>query len=311
MNDQAIAVATEQPLARKSPIGDGSSAFAVTTFEAAWQMARIAVASGFTTCKTPEAAFFVMGVGEELGLSSLQSLRGIHNIEGKPSLAADTMLALAFKSGKLSVWKVIEHTSTAFRVIAGRGGTAAQEEFSWTIEDAQQAGLTGKANWKNYSKSMLRARGTAAALRAVLPDVLMGIYCPEELGIDDVVNEREPESREPSVPAPAPKPRTARKEAEPKAPPPTADGEIVDEDIVEVAAPPPPPVRKAEPVVAPPPESSTITEESAAAIDAAFAKATTIDQTSKTCQALINAGHPRDVASRAYLARCRQIRGSK
>jgi hypothetical protein len=52
--------------------------------------------------------------------------------------------------------------------------------FSW--EDAQRAGVTGKDNWRKYPAAMLRARCITALARAVYPDLAMGIYDPDELG---------------------------------------------------------------------------------------------------------------------------------
>jgi len=53
--------------------------------------------------------------------------------------------------------------------------------MSFTIEQAQRAGVTGKDNWKKYPEAMLRARCISALARAVYPDVVLGIYETDEL----------------------------------------------------------------------------------------------------------------------------------
>lgn len=52
----------------------------------------------------------------------------------------------------------------------------------WTMGDAKRAGITGKGTWAAYPAAMLRHRCAADLAREVYPDVLLGLYDPEELG---------------------------------------------------------------------------------------------------------------------------------
>jgi hypothetical protein len=52
--------------------------------------------------------------------------------------------------------------------------------IQWTFEQAKKAGLTGKDNWKNYPRAMLRARCIAEGIRAVYPAALGGMMVSEE-----------------------------------------------------------------------------------------------------------------------------------
>ena len=63
------------------------------------RLARIAVASSYTACRRPEEAAFLLMTGRELGLSPMQSLRGIYVVSGKPVLSADLMVAAVRRSG--------------------------------------------------------------------------------------------------------------------------------------------------------------------------------------------------------------------
>ena len=56
------------------------------------------------------------------------------------------------------------------------------------MDDAKRAGLVKKDGWQFYPKAMLRARAITAGLRAVAPDIIAGIYDPEELGADVTVD---------------------------------------------------------------------------------------------------------------------------
>ena len=49
------------------------------------------------------------------------------------------------------------------------------------MADAVTAGLAGGDNWRKHPKAMLRARALSAIARLVYPDLLLGVYDPDEL----------------------------------------------------------------------------------------------------------------------------------
>lgn len=53
--------------------------------------------------------------------------------------------------------------------------------MSYTIAQAKQAGLLGSQAWQKYPDAMLRARCLSAICRAVYPDLILGMYDPDEL----------------------------------------------------------------------------------------------------------------------------------
>ncbi len=138
--------------------------------------------SGFLpkSIRTPEQAIAIMQTGKELGLGPMQSLRGIHVIDGKPAMSADLIAGLALARVPGSTLRVAESTNTICRVEAARAGQELTP-FSFSMDDAKNAGLTGKDVWRKYPRAMLRARCLTEACRAVFPDVAMGLYSPEEL----------------------------------------------------------------------------------------------------------------------------------
>ena len=136
--------------------------------------------SGMYGVKSPEDAFMRIATGLELGLSASQALRGIHVFSGKPTLAADTMLAVCQRSPLCETFACIESTAAKATYVAKRAGQP-ETRLSWTIEEAKSANLLGKDNWKAYPAAMLRARCIAALSRMVFPDLLLGMYTPEEL----------------------------------------------------------------------------------------------------------------------------------
>jgi hypothetical protein len=109
--------------------------------------------------------------GTELGIGPMASLRGIHVIEGRPTLSADLMLALAIRAGVRAQW--VETTADVARLRLERDGFEPhQHEFS--MADAKRAGLARRQNWGRDPAAMFRARCLSAALRAWCPDVLGG-----------------------------------------------------------------------------------------------------------------------------------------
>lgn len=131
--------------------------------------------------KSPVDVFAVIATGAELGLAPMQSLRGITIIKGKPTLSADLMGALVRSSPQCEYLKLDESTAKVARYSTKRRGDPSPTLMSWTIEEAQQAGLAGGDNWRKYPAAMLRARCLSALCRAVYSDLLLGVYDPDEL----------------------------------------------------------------------------------------------------------------------------------
>ena len=167
------------------------------------QQADVLVKSQFfpSSIKTASQALAVMMMGRELGIPPMEAIRNIHPIDGKPTCGASLMGALILRSG--GTYSINESTNERCSITFTRrtGGKMYTHEF--TIADAKSAGLAGKQNWQKYPKAMLFSRCLSAGARAFMPDVISGIYTPEELGapvkieMDDVVIDGEARVVEP------------------------------------------------------------------------------------------------------------------
>lgn len=155
-------------------------------WESMRDMANVLVKSGFLpeALDTAEKALAVLICGRELGIPPMQAIRGIHVVQGKPSLSAELMLALAYQNIPGFRFRVDASNEQLCKVTAQRPGAEAVT-ISFSMSDAQRAGLTGKDSWKKYPGPLLRARATSAVLRIVAPDAIRGIYTPGELGRDE------------------------------------------------------------------------------------------------------------------------------
>ncbi len=142
--------------------------------------------------------------GAELGLAPMQSLRGIQIIKGKPTLSADTMGALCKRRSD-----VCEHLSlTASSPTGCTYETKRRGEkpttMTFTIEDAQRAGLAGSDTYRKFPAAMLRARCLSAICRAVYPDLCLGLYDPDELADAPAAKEAKKEREVNAAPASPP-----------------------------------------------------------------------------------------------------------
>lgn len=177
------------------------------------RLARIAVASSYTACRRPEEAAFLLMTGRELGLSPMQSLRGIYVVSGKPVLSADLMVAAVRRSGLCESWRVVESTAARCEIETLRKGETVPARRVWTMDDAKRAGLAGKGTWAAYPAAMLRHRCAADLARQEYPDVLLGLYDPDEMDASPAVVESVPTlesigiersiGTRPTIPAPA------------------------------------------------------------------------------------------------------------
>ena len=161
---------------------DESRAFEPSDLATAVQIATMAATSKiFKGIGSPEAAFVVIATGRELGLTAMQSLRGIHMIEGRPSISADAAQAVILRHPTCAFFRLVESTDKIATYETQRKGDGVQR-MSFTIEQAANAKLTGKDNWKYYPAAMLRSRCSLALARAIFPDALMGVCDPDEVG---------------------------------------------------------------------------------------------------------------------------------
>lgn len=152
----------------------------------ALQFCEGAVSSGLLprNISRPDQALTIMIKGRELGLQPMEAFAGINVIQGKPELSASLMTSLLIRGGVAI--ETLEATDKACRLrfsrdVAGREVTI---ETSFTMEDAQRAGLASGQNWKKYPADMLYARALSRGARRIGADLLGGSYVQGEIPRD-------------------------------------------------------------------------------------------------------------------------------
>jgi hypothetical protein len=138
---------------------------------------------------TPQKALVIMTAGRELGVPATYALRNIHVVKGKPVCSAELMLALVRRAYGPGAMRVGKTTNTACTVQYREQGWDGISEYTFTIEDAKQAGVAGGSSWRNYPAAMLRARCISAVVRFAFPECIAGLYTPEEMGAEIVVTD--------------------------------------------------------------------------------------------------------------------------
>lgn len=160
---------------------------------------------------------FVVRYGLGLGLAPEVALNGIFVIGGRPSMYAEQMVALIKSQGHGH--RVIERSAESCTVAVKHRDETDWEEFTFTMEDAIQAGYVkgkgpnaGKNEWgkenkggnEKYTtnpKTMLYARASSIACKTKFPDVLRGMVTYEEVQDERSAEPAQQEER-PAAPAP-------------------------------------------------------------------------------------------------------------
>lgn len=124
----------------------------------------------------------VVLAGRELGIPPMAAIRGIKLVKGNVTLDAALQLALMARAGCKYEW--LKDGTDGEAVLRLQRTGQAPYESRYTTGMAKTAGLDGD-NWRKHTAAMLRARCVTGAGKAYMPDVLAGVYLPDELPQDE------------------------------------------------------------------------------------------------------------------------------
>lgn len=126
--------------------------------------------------------------GRELGLTPMRSLSEIYVVDGKPSASATLKVGLCVRHPEVcKYFRAIEVTERIATYETQRVGSE-PVRFSYSMDDASRAGLTGRQTWKAHPKQMLSARAKSVLATMVYPDLVGNLYDPDEA--QDIVQNR-------------------------------------------------------------------------------------------------------------------------
>lgn len=134
----------------------------------------------------PANVLLIVEQAEALGIPVMTALNGVHVIDGKPTISPALMSALVRRAGhKL---RVTGDDTRAVAEIVRADDPDFTFRSEWTLERAKKAGLAGRGSWGKYPAAMLKARAISEVCRDACQEVVAGVYTPEELGADVVVD---------------------------------------------------------------------------------------------------------------------------
>lgn len=137
----------------------------------------------------PANCFLVMQKAIALNLAFDVAVAGIHIIDNKVTCGAKLLRMLVRKAGHdFDPHTITDKGAKGTLTLLHRPNRPIEVEY--TIAEAQTAGLTNKAVWKNYVKSMLVAALTRRAVDWHCPEVAMGLDLSDEtlaasMGVDE------------------------------------------------------------------------------------------------------------------------------
>lgn len=178
MTQTALAVTQNTNLPAMSPGAD--------EWKIIREQSEMLIKTGFlpVSIKTPEQAAAIILQGRELGIPAMAALGTINVIQQKPTISPQLMLALINRSGQLENIEITLNGESVTCTMKRKGRTAHTEVFGKV--QAADMGLSGKDNYKKQAATMYRWRAVAACARTVFPDVILGLYTPDEMGAENV-----------------------------------------------------------------------------------------------------------------------------
>jgi 5'-3' exonuclease len=178
---QLAVVETPRPLAPVAP--EWSMGLEPHDLTTAYKLAKGLVNSRlYQKFQSAEAIWAVIIRGREMGLGALESLDSFHVVEGRPYPTAHLLVARAMKHPACEFFLMLESTDKIATYETKRRGAPAPTRLSYTIEQAERAGVVKQGgNWVKRPDEMLRKTAAVQLARAVYPESLGSAYAAEEI----------------------------------------------------------------------------------------------------------------------------------
>ena len=147
-------------------------------------IAKSAAASKMFSAKAEEQIFMLMLLAQSENISPVKALMAYDIIQGQPALKASEALARFMDCGGKIKWIKSDSESAKAEFTHPSSGSF---EYEYTVQDATDAGLIQKDNWRKNLKAMLRARCTSAGIRMSYPRCLNNMYLTDEVQDFDII----------------------------------------------------------------------------------------------------------------------------
>lgn len=150
------------------------------TFQEMMQMGEQLVRTGFLPAhlRTGAQVAAVILTGRELGMEPMRAVRSLSLVKGKVVESADSQLARFKADGGRAQFKTLTDTEAVLYLKHPNGDEHVE---TFTMTDANKAGLSSNDTYRKFPKAMLRSRVITAGLKSVGWEGAIGNYDPEEL----------------------------------------------------------------------------------------------------------------------------------
>lgn len=129
----------------------------------------------------PEGTWQVLAMAKTLNINPLQALnRDLYAIKGKIEMTAQCMNNLIRRGGH-SVTKDPQSTKECVILHGKRADTGDTWTCSYSVKEAEQAGLCTNIAWKRFPEDMCFNRALSRLARQLFPDVIAGCYIEGEI----------------------------------------------------------------------------------------------------------------------------------
>jgi hypothetical protein len=162
--------------------------------EAIKVMGAMIAESGMFGCNKHEQGMVLAMQCLAEGKAPLELAKTYHIVEGKLSMRADAMLGRFLTTGGKVKW--LERTNDKVSANFSHGDND-NVLIEASLEDMKKNGVamdkTGKylkANWQKFPRQMLTARVISEGVRLLAPQLIAGVYTPEE--VQDFSNDSKP-----------------------------------------------------------------------------------------------------------------------
>jgi len=157
-----------------------------------------------TLMKTPhyakighEGIFAIIATAKSLGIDPIQALGGgLYYVKGKVEMSSRMMSAVIRSRGH-SITRDSKSNDTICILHGKRKDSQDCWSVSFSIEEAQRAGLTRNPVWQNFTQDMLYARALSRLARQLFPDLIGNVYVEGEISLDPNIKEEIPIIEEP------------------------------------------------------------------------------------------------------------------
>lgn len=152
--------------------------------------------------------FYIILAGLELGVAPTVAVREFYLVDGKPSCSSLMKVGIVRSNRDVCVlWQELKSTNEECVYQAMRAGDKQATTRSFSIKDAERAGLLQKDNWRKYPAAMLRRRCQGQLSDDLFPDLVKGLASSDDdhpIESGEVRFLERVETKPPPAPAPAP-----------------------------------------------------------------------------------------------------------